>query len=87
MKTASTTRMSSKGQIVIPESVRTQLGLKPGVEFYVVGDNDVIVLKTINYPDMKDFDTLIAKARKQASQTALKPADITKAVKNARSRT
>ena len=57
MKASATTRMSSKGQIVIPESVRSQLGLKTGAEFYVVGDNDVIVLKTINYPDMKDFDT------------------------------
>ena len=87
MKTAATTKMSSKGQIVIPEAVRSKLGLKPGAEFYVVGDNDVIVLKTINYPDMNDFDTIIAKARTQAAQAGLKRSDITKATKKVRKRT
>ena len=32
----STTKMSSKGQVVIPEAIRKRLGLNPGVEFVVV---------------------------------------------------
>jgi AbrB family looped-hinge helix DNA binding protein len=35
MKTISTTKMSSKGQIVIPEAIRKELGLKSGAQFVV----------------------------------------------------
>ena len=41
MQTLATTRMSSKGQVVIPEDVRGRLGLKEGVQFVVVGEGDV----------------------------------------------
>ena len=85
MKAAAITRMSSKGQIVLPESLRSQLGLKPGMEFYVIGDDDVIVLKTISYPELNDFKDLIAQARDQAAKVGLKPSDITRAVKKIRS--
>ncbi len=87
MKAAAITRMSSKGQIVIPESIREHLGLKPGMEFYVVGDDDVIVLKMLAYPELNDFKELIAQARDQASTAGLKPSDIDKAVKKVRSGT
>ena len=43
----STTRMSSKGQVVIPEEVRTRLKLRTGTQFVVVGDRDVVILKAI----------------------------------------
>ena len=45
MANVSTTKMSSKGQIVIPEIIRKQLNLKPGSQFVVVGDKDVVILK------------------------------------------
>jgi AbrB family looped-hinge helix DNA binding protein len=38
MGTLATTRMSSKGQIVIPEEVRKRLYLKTGAQFVVVGE-------------------------------------------------
>ena len=38
MEALATTRLSSKGQVVIPEEVRTRLGLKAGVQFVVVGE-------------------------------------------------
>jgi AbrB family looped-hinge helix DNA binding protein len=37
--------MSSKGQVVIPESVRKALGLEVGAQFVVMGDGDTVVLK------------------------------------------
>jgi len=37
METLATTRMSSKGQIVIPEELRKRLNLKTGAQFVVVG--------------------------------------------------
>ena len=45
MKTLATTKMTSKGQVVIPEAVRNRLKLHTGDQFVVVGDNDVVILK------------------------------------------
>jgi len=41
------TRASSKGQIVIPSTVRRQLGIKRGSVFAVSARNDMIVLKKL----------------------------------------
>ena len=86
METLATTRMSSKGQVVIPESIRKQLDLKEGVQFLVVGEEDVVILKVVTPPDMNEFDALLKKARKQAKEAGLKQKDIASAVARARSR-
>ena len=79
-----TTKMSSKGQVVIPEEIRKRLGLKAGSRFIVVGDKDTVILKTISPPSLKDFDDLIKEARKQAKLAGLKRSDIAAAVAKAR---
>jgi AbrB family looped-hinge helix DNA binding protein len=84
MAELATTRMSSKGQVVIPEDVRQRLGLKAGDQFIVVGEGDVVILKTISPPSMKDFDGLVSKARSQARRAGMRPKDITAAVEKAR---
>lgn len=84
MTTPATTRMSSKGQVVIPEDIRKQLGLKAGSRFVVVGDKDVVILKNISTPTMDEFDILIKTARKQARKAGLESPDIAAAVKKAR---
>ena len=86
METLATTRMSSKGQIVIPEPIRKRLNLKAGTQFVVLGENDVVILKAITAPSMDDFDALIQQARQQARFTGLKRSDITRAVSKARGR-
>ena len=86
METLATTRMSSKGQIVIPESIRKQLDLKEGAQFLVVGDEDVVILKVVTPPDISEFEALIKQARKQAREAGLKPGDVKAAVTKARSR-
>lgn len=86
MNVLSTTKMSSKGQVVIPEDVRNRLGLEPGVQFVVVGNDDVVILKTITPPSMNDFDDLINKARKQARASGLTQSDIAKAITRVRGR-
>jgi AbrB family looped-hinge helix DNA binding protein len=86
MNTPATTRMSSKGQIVIPEAIRKQLNLKAGVQFVVVGEDDVVILKVLPAPGMDTFDALIQRARQQAKLAGLKRADIANAVSKARGR-
>ncbi len=76
MPIVATTKMSSKGQVVIPERIRKQLKLKAGSQFIVVGKGDVVILKSISPPSMGSFGALIAAARKQARQAKMKKADI-----------
>ena len=86
MAELATTRLSSKGQVVIPEDVRQRLGLKAGDQFIVVGEGDVVILKTISPPSMKDFDVLASKARSQARRAGTKPRDAAVAIKKVRAR-
>src|SRR2546427_702096 len=50
MTPLATTRLSSKGQVVIPEEVRKALGLEPGARFVVLSDGHVVILKPIDAP-------------------------------------
>jgi AbrB family looped-hinge helix DNA binding protein len=86
MPNVATTRMSSKGQVVIPEDIRNQLNLKAGSQFIVVGKDDMVILKAISPPAMEDFDTLIATARRQARKTGMKRCDVAAAISRARGR-
>jgi len=86
MAEAATTRLSSKGQVVIPEGVRDRLGLEPGVQFVVLGDKDVVILKVIQPPRMSDFDEIVGQARRAAKRAGMKRRDVTEAVKKARRR-
>ena len=86
MTTVETTKMSSKGQIVIPEEIRKRLGLKSGDKFLVVGDKDIVILKSIAAPSIDEFAGLIAEARKQAGESGMKRSDIANAVAKGRSR-
>lgn len=81
-----TTRMSSKGQVVIPEDIRKQLNLKEGARFIVVGQKDVVILKAIEEPSIDEFDGLIQQARAAAKKAGLKRADINAAIAKARGR-
>lgn len=87
MADVATTKMSSKGQVVIPEDIRKRLGLEPGAQFVVIGEDDTVILKMITAPDMSQFDELILRARKQARRAGLKRSDIASAVDKVRSRT
>jgi len=78
--------MSSKGQVVIPEDVRRKLGLDAGTQFIVVGEDDVVILKMVKAPSMRDFDRLVRKARAQAKAAGLKRSDIASAVAKVRKR-
>ncbi len=86
MAEVATTKMSSKGQVVIPESIRKQLNLKTGSQFVVIGKDDVLILKTITEPDLDTFEALIAEARREAKRSGLRPSDIRKTILRARKR-
>ena len=80
----STTKLTSKGQVVIPEEIRDRLGLKPGDQFFVMGKGDAVIFKVISPPSMDDFDNLIKQTRQQAQNVGLKKSDIDETVKKIR---
>ena len=86
MSVLTTTRMSSKGQIVIPEELRKAFGWNAGISFIVVGRPDAIMLQPVTMPDMAQFDDLIAESRKQAKAAGLRVGDVAAAITRARSK-
>lgn len=47
------TTMSEKGQVVIPQSIRKELGIKPKTKFIVYGRGDTVIMKKLELPDLK----------------------------------
>lgn len=47
------TTISEKGQVVIPQSIRKQLGIKPKTKFLVFGRGDTVIMKRLKLPDVK----------------------------------
>jgi AbrB family looped-hinge helix DNA binding protein len=84
MPDPATTKLSSKGQVVIPEEVRNRLGLKPGAQFVVLGDKDVVILKVIQPPNMSEFGEIVGQARRAAKRAGMKKADVARAVRKVR---
>ena len=86
MANPATTKMSSKGQVVIPEEIRKQLGLEAGTQFIVIGDRDVVILKALSAPALAEFDDLISEARKKARKAGVRRTDVTDAVSKVKGR-
>jgi AbrB family looped-hinge helix DNA binding protein len=86
MSEAATTTLSSKGQVVIPEEIRTRLGLRAGAQFVVLGDKDVVIFKVLQPPAKRDFTALVQQARTAAKQSGVRRSDITKAIAAVRRR-
>jgi len=84
--TSATTKLSSKGQIVIPEIIRERLNLKSGDLFMVFGKDDTIVLRAAPQPSDSEFEVIAAEARAYAKSAGLKKAAITAAIKSVRRR-
>ena len=84
MAAYATTKMSSKGQVVIPEDIREQLHLKEGDQFVVIGQGDAVILKVITPPSMDDFKDLLKSARNFAQKAKLTHDDVISAIKKAR---
>lgn len=84
MSVLGATRMSSKGQVVIPEKVRKSLHLEPGSEFAVFAVGDTVMLKVIQPPSMDELEGLLERSRQYAEKEGLKPSDVDKAIQKVR---
>jgi len=80
MRSLATTKLSSKGQVVIPEEIRQRLGLLPGTRFLVLAEDDVVVLKTVTLPSSESFHALVRQAREAAALAGMTETDIQDAI-------
>ena len=84
MDRIATTKLSSRGQVVIPEEIRIRLGLEVGAQFVVLGEGDTVILKAIRPPNWEQFDKLLERARAAAAEAGLTEDDIRDAIRRAR---
>jgi AbrB family looped-hinge helix DNA binding protein len=80
MKNVDFTRLSSKGQIVVPRRIRERLRLADGEIFLIFGTDDTLVLKRVQEPSLAEFNGILARARKLAKAKGLTKKDLEKAI-------
>jgi len=83
-----TIRMSSKGQVVIPQEVRNEVNAKEGTVFAVIGSKDTIVLKKIITPNkeelINELKNIANEGAKRAKKLGIKQSDVPDLVHKAR---
>ncbi len=81
------TRLSSKGQVVIPQEARKRWHLEEGETFAVFGDRDMIILKRVAMPSPREA---FAKAHRWgvalAKKRRLKEEDLQEMIERSRRR-
>lgn len=78
------TRLSTKGQVVIPRSVRANLSLHPGAKLMVMSDGDNILIKPLQAPKLAVFDRMIQASHEAARKAGMKRSDIAIAIRKVR---
>ena len=66
-----TTKLSAKGQIVIPVDVRNKLQLETGNKLFVMASEDAIILQKTNSLNDKDKVSFSQKAKSLARKMGL----------------
>lgn len=78
------TRMSSKGQIVVPLTIRKALNIKEGELFAMMGEGDTIVLSKLKSPTEEEFEALLEWGKRFAQKKRIRPRDVMRAIEEAR---
>ncbi len=66
---ADVTVVSGKGQVVIPQSLRVKLGIKPKTKLLIYGYQDAVIMKKMEIPDvMKDLERLYRRIDRKAKK-------------------
>ncbi len=83
-----TIKMSSRGQVVIPQDIREELGAAEGTLFSVVSSKDTVILKKLETPSkeelIKELETIAKEGRKRAEKLGIKESDVLNLVHNVR---
>ena len=78
------TKLSSKGQIVIPQDIRDDMKLKPGTPFAVIEQKDSILLKKLEMPKIKSWAEVTKPFREAAKKSGFTRADLDRIIEEVR---
>ena len=79
------TRVSEKGQVVIPSALRNQMKIKKSDQFLVFGEGNTIILKKIEKPAVKKtFDEVAKPIRRAAKKEGFSRSDLDRLIKEVR---
>ncbi len=83
-----TVKMSSKGQVVIPQDIREGLHAGEGTVFAVVGSRDTVVLKKIKTPSrddlIRELGVIARRGKKRLQAKGIDESDIPEIVEKCR---
>ncbi len=83
-----TTKMSSRGQVVLPEALRQMYGWESGTAFTVLVYKGSIIMQPLKTPTAEEisaeFEDAFAQARQQAKDAGMTPLDISNALSDVR---
>ena len=83
-----TVKMSSKGQVVIPQDIREEIHAYEGTVFAVMGSKDSVVLKKIETPSKEDLinelEVIAKQGKKRLQAKGIKESDIPGIVERSR---
>ena len=75
-----TTKMSSRGQVVIPQSIREEMHAAEGTLFAIIANKNTIVLKKIETPSkamlIKELESIAKEGKKRLENKGINESDI-----------
>ena len=88
--TVETIKMSSRGQIVIPQDIREELHASEGTIFSVVSNKDTVILKKMATPSkeelIKELGLIAKQGKTRLQKKGIKESDIASIVEKSRRR-
>ena len=82
------TKMTSRGQVVIPQDIREKAKIREGERFFVYGSGDSIILKRVKTleatKDIEDFDKVFKSMWKTAKERKISKKDVEKEIRAVR---
>ncbi len=67
MYTIETAKMSSKGQVVVPDALRKRYGWRSGTTLLMLGASGGVLLQSLPVPDEQEVERTLAASRTVAS--------------------
>ena len=80
------TRVSSRGQVVIPGLIREKLGLRDGSRLIVFGEGDTIILKKVGFTSALERKQTLSSVRRKVKNLGITREDVSGEVRAVRAK-